>query len=125
MNTSTSEFFGVEIAAVGPTTKGIEDIFSVVTGHFNGSSLPDYYPGGKPISVKILVDKYTGLIISAQAVGENAAQRINMFACAILGQLDVETLRKLETAYAPPIAPTLDVVTLVCDIVSKKLSRNR
>jgi len=125
LNTSTSEFFGVEIAAVGPTTKGIEDIFSVVTGHFNGSSLPDYYPDGKPISVKILVDKYTGLIISAQAVGENAAQRINMFACAILGQLDVETLRKLETAYAPPIAPTLDVVTLVCDIVSKKLSRNR
>ncbi|MCK5635836.1 MAG: FAD-dependent oxidoreductase, partial [Thermoplasmatales archaeon] len=125
LNTSTSEFFGVEIAAVGPTTKGIEDIFSVVTGHFNGSSLPHYYPGGKPISVKILVDKYTGLIISAQAVGENAAQRINLFASAILGQLDIETLRKLETAYAPPIAPTLDVVTLVCDIVSKKLSRNR
>ncbi|MCK4902534.1 MAG: FAD-dependent oxidoreductase, partial [Thermoplasmatales archaeon] len=118
LNTSTSEFFGVEIAAVGPTTKGIEDIFSVVTGHFNGSSLPHYYPGGKPISVKILVDKYTGLIISAQAVGENAAQRINLFASAILGQLDIETLRKLETAYAPPIAPTLDVVTLVCDIVS-------
>ncbi len=125
LNTSTSKFFGVEIAAVGPTKKNVEDIFSIVTGHFNGSSLPNYYPGGKPISVKILVDKYTGLIISAQAVGENAAQRINMFACAILGQLDVETLRRLETAYAPQIAPTLDVVTLVCDIVSKKLSRNR
>ncbi len=125
LNTSTSEFFGIEIAAVGPTTKRINDIFTVVSGRFNGSSLPDYYPGGKPISVKILVDKYTGLIISAQAVGDNAAQRINMFACAILGQLDVETLRKLETAYAPPIAPTLDAVTLVCDIVSMKLNRKR
>ena len=125
LNTSTSNFFGVEIASVGPTKKAIGDIFSIVTGHFNGSSLPDYYPGGKPISIKILVDKYTGLIISSQAVGENAAQRINLFASAILGQLDVEALRKLETAYAPPVAPTLDVVTLVCDIASKKLSRNR
>ena len=125
LNTSTSEFFGVEIASVGPTMKNVESIFSVVTGRFNGYSLPDYYPGGKPISVKILVDKNTGMVIGAQAVGNNAAQRVNTFACAILGQLDVETLRRLETAYAPPIAPTLDVVTLVCDIVSMKLSRKR
>ena len=124
LNTSTSEFFGVEIASVGPTIKEAEKIFTVVAGKFNGSSLPDYFPGGKPISIKVIVDKYTGMIIGAQAVGENAAQRINTFACAILGELDVETLRKLETAYAPPIAPTLDAVTLVCDIVSKKLNKN-
>ncbi len=125
LNTSTSEFFGVEIASVGLTIKNVESSFSVVTGRFNGYSLPDYYPGGKPVSVKILVDKYTGMIIGAQAVGDNAAQRVNTFACAILGELDVETLRRLETAYAPPIAPTLDAVTLVCDIVSMKLSRKR
>jgi NADH oxidase (H2O2-forming) len=125
LNTSTSELFGLEIAAVGPTLKEIEKDFSVVTGRFNGSSLPEYYPGGTPISVKILVDRYTGMIMGAQAVGKNAAQRINTFACAILGELDVETMRRLETAYAPPVAPTLDAVTLVCDIVSMKLSRNK
>jgi len=125
LNTSTSEFFGIEIASVGPTMKNVESIFSVVTGRFNGSSLPDYYPGGKPISVKILVDRYTSMIIGAQAIGDNAAQRINTFACAILGQLDVETLRRLETAYAPSIAPTFDAVTLACDMVSMKLNRKR
>ena len=125
MNTSTSEFFGVEIASVGPTMKNVGDIFTIVSGRFNGSSLPEYYPGGKPISVKILVDKCTSMILGAQAVGDNAAQRINTFACAILGELDVQTLHKLETAYAPPIAPTLDAVTLVCDVVSKKLNRKR
>ncbi|PNX45871.1 MAG: NAD(FAD)-dependent dehydrogenase, partial [Thermoplasmata archaeon M9B1D] len=125
LNTSTSEFFGIEIAAVGPTLNTIEKNFSVVTGRFNGSSLPEYFPGGRPISIKILVDQYTGMIMGAQAVGSNAAQRINTFACAILGELDVETMRKLETAYAPPIAPTLDAITLVCDIVSIKLSRKK
>ena len=125
LNTSTSEFFGLEIAAVGPTLNTIEKDFSVVTGRFNGASLPEYYPGGKSISVKILVDEYTGMIMGAQAVGNNAAQRINTFACAIIGELDVETMRRLETAYAPPVAPTLDPVTLVCDIVSMKISRKK
>ena len=125
MNTSTSEFFGLEVASVGPTSKKAEEIFNVITGRFNASSLPDYFPGGKPISVKILVDRYTGMIIGAQAVGENAAQRINTFACAIMGELDVEDLRRLETAYAPSVAPTLDAVTLVCDIVCKKLEKKR
>jgi len=124
LQTRTSEFFGLEIAAVGPATDLLEGM-SVVSGKFNGSSLPDYFPGGKPISLKVTVDEKTGRILSAQAVGDNAAQRINTFACAVLGGIVVETFRKLETAYAPPIAPTLDVVTLVCDIVSKKLNRKR
>ena len=123
LNTCTSKFFGVEIATVGPTYDGINDDFSVVTGRFNGFSLPEYYPGGKSISAKVLVDKPTGVIMGAQCVGDKAAQRINTFACAIIGGLDIETFRKLETAYAPPIAPTLDAVTLVCDIVSMKLKR--
>ena len=123
LNTSTSEFFGIEIAAVGPVTNNIKDDFSIVTGRFNGLSLPDYYPGGKPVSVKVIADKYTGMIMGAQCVGDKAAQRINTFACAILAGLDIETFRKLETAYAPSIAPTLDAVTLACDIVSLKLNR--
>jgi NADH oxidase (H2O2-forming) len=124
LQTRTSEFFGLEIAAVGPTINHMKDI-SVVSGKFSGSSLPEYFPGGKPITVKVTVDEKTGLILSAQAVGNNAAQRINTFACAILSGMSVETFRKLETAYAPPIAPTLDAVTLVCDIVSIKLNRKR
>ena len=124
LQTCTSEFFGMEIAAVGPTSGSMKDI-SVISGKFNGSSLPEYFPGGKPITVKVIVDEKTGRILAAQAVGDKAAQRINTFACAILGDMNVETFRKLETAYAPPVAPTLDVITLVCDIVSMKLSRKQ
>jgi len=120
----TSEFFGLEIAAVGPISSGAGD-FSVVSGKFNGFSLPEYFPGGKPITVKVGVDEKTGQILYAQAVGDKAAQRINTFACAILSGIDVESFRKLETTYAPPIAPTLDAVTLSCDIVSMKLNRKR
>ena len=124
LQTCTSEFFGLEIAAVGPITSHMENI-PTISGRFNGSSLPEYFPGGKPISVKVIVHKDTGKILSAQAVGDKAAQRINTFACAILNEMDVEAFRKLETAYAPPIAPTLDAVTLACDVVSLKLARRK
>ncbi|KYK20851.1 NAD(FAD)-dependent dehydrogenase [Thermoplasmatales archaeon SM1-50] len=122
--TRTSEFFGMEIAAVGPVKQALSNL-SVVTGKYKGFSLPDYFPGKNPITIKVGVHEQTGQILSAQAVGSNAAQRINTLACAMLGKITVEELRKLETAYAPPIAPTLDSLTLACEIVALKLTRKR
>jgi NADH oxidase (H2O2-forming) len=122
--TRTSTFFGLEIAAVGPIQDSLQKK-NVVYGKFKGSSLPEYFPGGQPITIKIGVDDETGKILSAQAIGCNAAQRINVFAAAILNKSTVDDLRKLETAYAPPIAPTLDAITLVCDVVSFKRERKK
>ena len=122
--TRTSEFFKMEIAAVGPVKQSGLQV-PVVSGRYKGSSRPDYFPGGEPIVIKVSAHEETGCIRSAQAVGNNAAQRINTLACAILGKMSVEEFRKLETAYAPPIAPTLDTVTLACDVVSLKLARKR
>lgn len=122
--TRTSEFFGIEVAAVGPVKDGCQNV-PITLGKFKGSSLPEYFPGGKPIEMKIGVHEETGKILYAQAVGSNAAQRINVFACAILNEVNVEDFKKLETAYAPPIAPTLDTLTLVCDVASLKLARKK
>lgn len=122
--TRTSKFFGIEIAAVGPVKNACQNI-PIIYSKYKGSSLPDYFPGGKPINIKIGVLEKTGRLISAQAVGDNVAQRINTFACAILNEANVEDIKKLETAYAPPIAPTLDSLTLVCDVASLKITRKR
>ena len=124
LQTCTSEFFGTEIAAVGPSNDILKKM-SVVSGKFTGYSRAGYFPGGKKITIKVFANKKTGKIVAAQAIGDKAAKRINMFACAILADMDVDTFKKLETTYAPPIAPTLDVETLVCDIVSMKINRGR
>ena len=93
-----------------------------IRDRYNGISLPHYFPGGKPVTIKVYAE-HSGKILGAQCIGDKAAQRINTFACAILAGMNIESFRKLETAYAPPIAPTLDAETLVCDIISKKLNR--
>lgn len=122
--TRTSEFFGIEIAAVGPVKQCMNNL-PVITGKYKGFSLPEYFPGKNPITIKIGAHEQTGQILFAQAVGSNAAQRINTVACAVLGKMTVEEFRKIETAYAPPIAPTLDALTLACDVVALKLARKR
>ena len=124
LQTRTSRFFEIEIAAVGPTEKSLQKNL-MVSGKFKGSSLPKYLPGGEPIIIKTLIHGETGRILSAQAVGSNAAQRINTFACAIYNEMKVEKLRKLETAYAPTIAPTLDAITLACDAAYIKLKHHK
>lgn len=122
--TRTSEFFDIEIAAVGPIEHQLTNM-PVIAARYTGSSLPEYFPGKETITMKVCIHEDTGVLLSAQAVGANAAQRINTLACAILRHTPVDDFKKLETAYAPPIAPTLDPVTLVCDVASLKRVRKR
>ncbi len=122
--TRTSEFFGMEIAAVGPVKQEVKNL-QLVTGKYKGFSKPEYFPGKDSITMKVGADEETRRIVSAQAVGSNAAQRINTLASAVLSKMTIDEFRKLETAYAPPIAPTLDALTLACDVVALKLTRKR
>jgi NADH oxidase (H2O2-forming) len=124
LQTCTSKFFNIEVAAVGPSKEYLKE-FVIINAKYNGSSLPNYFPGGKDITLKISVNKNTQEIISAQVIGDKAAQRINTIACAILNKMKIEQFGKLETAYSPPISPTLDATKLVCDILVMKINRNQ
>jgi NADH oxidase (H2O2-forming) len=124
LQTATSEFFNIEIGSVGPALCFRNNLETITAKH-TGLSKPEYFPGGKLITMKIIVDTKNGRILGAQAIGENAAQRVNTYATAILSELSVDVFKKLETAYAPPIAPTLDVVTLVADVASLKWHRKK
>lgn len=124
LNTCTSDFFDIEVASVG-TCENLIEKEKVVSSKYNGESLPDYYPGGKKITIKVTADIDNEKIIAAQAIGNNAAKRINTYAAAILGGLKVNDYKKLETAYAPPIAPTLEADTIVCEILDMKILKKK
>ena len=63
-----------------------------------------YYPGGSTISLKLLFDPDSGLILGAQAVGqEGVDKRIDVIATAMHGRMTVFDLEKLELSYAPPL----------------------
>jgi NADH oxidase (H2O2-forming) len=125
LGTRVTMAFGMHLAGVGPTEPllrkaGIEPVI----GRFSGSTLPDYIPGGRDIIVKVLAHPSDGRLLGAQIVGTGRVhQRINAFAVAILAGMTLDQFSKLETAYAPPIAPTLDAITLACDVALMKMRR--
>ncbi|MDD5503130.1 MAG: FAD-dependent oxidoreductase, partial [Candidatus Thermoplasmatota archaeon] len=121
--TRTTHLFGLELAAAGPTQAALEKLgMKCIVGKFRGVSLPHYFPGGKPVNVKVICDE-TGKIIGAQVVGEGAALRTNTFAAAILKGMTVNELSMMETAYAPPVAPTLDPIVLGAEACKMRLRR--
>ena len=125
LGTRVTEAFGMHLAGVGPTEVQLKKAgIEPVIGRFVGSTLPSYIPGGREIIVKVLAHPGNGRILGAQIVGASRVhQRINAFAVAILAGMTLEQFSKLETAYAPPIAPTLDAITLACDVALMKMKR--
>ena len=127
LQTRATEPFGCQVAAVGPTLAQLETAgIKPVIGKVRGFTLPDYYPGRKEIYVKVLADPADGKILGAQIVGEERVHmRINAFAVAIQAGMTVHDMAKLETAYCPPAAPTVDVITIACEAARLKMARAR
>ncbi|MBX3398041.1 MAG: FAD-dependent oxidoreductase [Gemmataceae bacterium] len=85
--------------------------FEVV--HLHPNSHAGYYPGAKPIALKVLFATGDGKILGAQAVGEDGVdKRIDVIATAIKAGMTVHDLADLELCYAPPFGSAKDPVNL-------------
>lgn len=84
----------------------------VVSGTAVGLTRARYYPGGKPLTVKVLADRTTHRIVGAQIVaGEEATGRIDWLTSAVVDGRTAESfLADSENAYCPPTSMVRDVV---------------
>ena len=72
-----------------------------------------YFPGAKPIILKLLWDPATNRVLGAQAVGlEGVDKRLDVLAVALAGGLTIDDLAEVELAYAPPYGAAKDIINL-------------
>lgn len=72
-----------------------------------------YYPGAKPLTLKIIWEPETGRLLGAQANGaEGIDKRLDVLATAIVASMTIEDLCHLELAYAPPFGAAKDAINL-------------
>jgi NADPH-dependent 2,4-dienoyl-CoA reductase/sulfur reductase-like enzyme/rhodanese-related sulfurtransferase len=72
-----------------------------------------YYPGSKPISLKLIFEKKSGRVVSAQAVGEAGVEkRIDVISMAIQSGAAVFDLEEAELCYAPQFGSAKDPVNI-------------
>ncbi|WP_165221269.1 FAD-dependent oxidoreductase [Aquisphaera insulae] len=81
-----------------------------------------YYPGARPMTLKLLFEAPSGKILGAQAVGqEGVDNRINALAMAIQAGLTVFDLEESELAYAPQFGSAKDPVNMAGFVASNVL----
>src|SRR2546430_3658961 len=72
-----------------------------------------YYPGSSQITLRVIFDPETGLLLGAQAVGKKGVdKRIDVLSTAIQAEMTICSLEHLELAYAPPYGSAKDPVNM-------------
>lgn len=85
--------------------------FSFFTSLTRDSSHAHYYPGAKPILIKVIAEEGTGRLLGAQVLGEEGVdKRTDILATAIAGKLSVFDLETLDLAYSPPFGSANDPI---------------
>lgn len=112
VGTAVSKVCDLEIARTGLLQRQAEEAglrFHTVT--VESTSRAGYYPGGRPMTVKMLAERRTGRLLGVQIVGrEGAGKRVDIAAVALTARMTVEQMTALDLGYAPPFSPVWDPV---------------
>jgi rhodanese-related sulfurtransferase len=116
--------FGLTVAMTGASEKTLRRVgrTHVQAIYLHPGSHAGYYPGAKPIHMKVLFDTTDGRLLGAQAVGEaDVARRIDVIAMALQMGATVYDLEEAELCYAPQFGAAKDPVNLAGMIAANHL----
>ena len=111
--TAVVGLFGAAVAWTGANEKTLERLGDTDYEkiYLYPNSHAGYYPGAKPIAMKVLFRKSDGRVLGAQAVGEDGVdKRISELALAIQLGATVYDLEEVELCYAPPFGSAKDPI---------------
>jgi len=124
LGTAIAKVFDYNVARVGLSElQAREAGYDVVTCLVPGYEYATYYPGGKEIQVKLIVDKSDSKLLGGQVVGPGeTAKRIDVLATALSLGATVDDLADIDLAYAPPYNSALDPLHNAANVIRNKLS---
>ncbi|MFI9052230.1 FAD-dependent oxidoreductase [Streptomyces sp. NPDC053427] len=112
VGTAVSKICDLEIARTGLLERHARAAgLRFVTATIESTSRAGYYPGARPMHVKMLAERRTGRLLGTQIVGrEGAGKRVDIAAVALTAGMTVEQMTTLDLGYAPPFSPVWDPV---------------
>jgi len=118
-----TKLFGLEVACAGLTSDAARSLgLSPISARVTASTRLPYMPDAKDVTVKLLCNPENRRLIGAQIVGEeDASWRANFASLAMQTKLTVDEFKRMETCYAPPLAPVWDPLTLATHALERKL----
>lgn len=111
LNSTVSQIGDMEMGAVGITEQEADqhDI-PVVVSMIESLSRARYYPGSKPLYIK-LISKLDGTIIGCQMFGQEAvSERVDTMTAIMSQKLTCQDVVSMEFSYAPPVSSVIDPI---------------
>ncbi|MGY1771392.1 FAD-dependent oxidoreductase [Blastococcus sp. SYSU D00813] len=121
LGTALTKVGDTEVARTGLCTTQAEQAgYDHRTETVHGTTRAGYYPGAEDITVKLVSERGSGLLLGAQIVGgPGSGKRIDVLATAIWAGLTAEELAGSDLSYAPPFSPTYDPVLVAARVASR------
>jgi len=87
-----------------------------------GPDRAHFYPGAKPIFIKLVVDRPTRKLIGIQAIGlGDVTKRVDVAVVAMTAGMTVDQVAGLDLAYAPPYNAAMDPITTAANVARNLL----
>jgi NADPH-dependent 2,4-dienoyl-CoA reductase/sulfur reductase-like enzyme len=121
LGTAMTRVGELEVARTGLCTTQAESAgYDLRAETIDATTRAGYFPGAAPITVKVITERGSGLLLGAQIVGgPGSGKRIDVFATAIWAEMSAEQLAGSDLSYAPPFSPTYDPVVVAARVVSR------
>ncbi|MEK3886412.1 CoA-disulfide reductase [Bacillus sp. FSL K6-3431] len=109
---SIIKFMDLSLGKTGLSEKEAHSLnipFEIVKLETN--NIAGYYPGGKPIHIKLVYRKDNHSLLGGQVIGEAGVdKRIDVLSTALFNRMTMRSLEDLDLCYAPPYNSTWDPI---------------
>lgn len=115
--------FDLNVGRAGLTERQAAELgIPVETAVVSAPDRPHYYPGAKPVVLKLITEKSSRKLIGIQGVGTGEViKRIDVAVTAMAGHMTADDVANLDLAYAPPYSEAMDILIHGANTVRNKL----
>ncbi len=124
LGTLIVKIFELNVGKVGLSEReAIKEGFQVASAIVPAGDTAHYYPETRDIIIKLIADVTTKKVLGAEIIGEGIVdKRIDIIATALTFGATVDQVSKLDLAYAPPYAMSMDAIIVAANVLGNKLS---
>jgi rhodanese-related sulfurtransferase len=122
VGTSVMKTMGMNISSTGLTERQARSMgYEISTCIVPWTDRAHYYPGGKPVLVKMIADARNGRLLGGQVVGPgDVTKRIDILATALTSRSTLEDIANLDLGYAPPYSTAIDSLAHAANVLLNK-----
>ena len=124
LGTLIVKIFDLHVGKVGLSEReAIKEGYKIESTIVPALDKAHYYPNAKDIIIKLIADVTTRKLLGAEIIGEGIVdKRIDLVATALTFGATVDQISKLDLAYAPPYAMSMDAIIVAANVLGNKLS---